>query len=361
MAAKKGVLLSSVNNFPPHTTERLAELWITTAEELVGAAVQEGGLTGLANFTGVPEDEMTRLVNLALAALPPGVDFAPGDVVSFAMGALDEREPGQEEESPPSFAPLPPSADLRSRFGPVRNQGGRGACVSFACTAVREYLLGETSTQGDFSEQYLYWNCKQHDLIPGSGTFIRIAMQRLLADGICPELIWPYNPVLIPGNESQNPPPAGAEEKAQPYRITASTQLNPTSVDALRETLANGRPVAFAVPVYTHWFTKPTRTTGDIRLPLPGEKLEGGHAMCMVGYETDADTPGGGYFMVRNSWGTDWASESELGAGYARIPFAFINLYANSAFTAEMSGPLPDVQKSWLDRLTDWLRKLFGG
>jgi len=43
---------------------------------------------------------------------------------------------------------------------------------------------------------------------------------------------------------------------------------------------------AFAVPVYSSWFAEPTQSTGDVHLPLPGETLEGGHALCMVGDAT---------------------------------------------------------------------------
>jgi len=359
MAEKKGTPLSGVAGFPAEVAEKLAKYWITTAEELAGAAVQPGGLAGLVNVTGQSETETTRLVELAQAALPAGVSFAPGDVQVFGLGAMDEREPGEERQVPPSFAPLPPAVDLRPRFGPIRNQANRGTCVSFASTAVREFLLGGASPQGDYAEQFLYWACKQHDGYPGSGTYIKTAMQRLEMDGVCTEPVWPYNPNNIPGNEGQDPPPPGAVEKARLHRITGWTRLTPTAVDGLRQVLSENKPVAFAVPVYTSWFMEPTRSSGDIRLPLPGENIEGGHAMCLVGYETDGETPGGGYFLVRNSWGTTWASSSQAGPGYARMPFAYINQYCNSAFTAELNGVIPEPEKSFWERLLEWLRSIF--
>jgi C1A family cysteine protease len=122
-------------------------------------------------------------------------------------------------------------------------------------------------------------------------------------------------------------------------------------VNALRLALANDSPVAFSVPVYAHWWKEPTQSTGDVRLPLPGEKVEGGHAMCMVGYETDLNVPGGGYFLVRNSWGEGWGW-----AGYARLPFAYINRYGTLAYIARV-GTSPE---SLWQRLRDWIRNLFG-
>ena len=359
MVDKKGTLLSDIPDFPADVIGRLAEYWITTAEELVSAAVLEGGLAGLAGASGLSEDEITRLVERAQAALPAGTSFAPGQVTTHGLGALDEREPGTGGgDASASFAPLPEAVDLHVGMAPVRNQGGRGTCVSFACTAVREYLMGApASTQADFSEQFLYWDCKKVDLLPAAGTFIRVGMNRLEVDGIPSEADWPYDPNPIPGNEGQDPPPAAAAQKASAYRIGGFTSLTPTSVDALRQALAGGSPVAFSVPVYTSWFTEPTHSSGDVRLPLPGEKKEGGHAMCMVGYQTDEAVPGGGYFIVRNSWGTDWACNSPVAAGHARIPFAYISQYANSAYTAT---PGVEQPKTAWERFLDWVRHTLG-
>ena len=115
MAEKKGIPLTSVAGFPANVAAKLAELWITTAEELAGAAVQEDGLAGLAGFTGLDEAEMTRLVELAQAALPPSVSFAPGDIDRHGLGALDEPPTEPPGEEPARFAPLPPAVDLHGR------------------------------------------------------------------------------------------------------------------------------------------------------------------------------------------------------------------------------------------------------
>jgi hypothetical protein len=49
-----------------------------------------------------------------------------------------------------------------------------------------------------------------------------------------------------------------------------------------------------------------------------------GHAVCLIGYQDNAQYPGGGYFIVRNSWGLDWASQSPYGPGYGTIPYQYI-------------------------------------
>jgi C1A family cysteine protease len=357
MADKKGVPLESIDEFPDSARARLAELWITTAEDLVGAAVREGGARGLAEFLEIPEPELEALVGQAMAALPPGVAFAPGDVEVHGLGALDE--PGSAGPEPASFSPpaLPAKVDLHDRFPAVRDQAHRGTCVAHACVAVREFLLGEESTQGDLSEQFVYWACKERDGYGGSGTWIRHGMAVLQELGVCSEQVWPYNEDPVSDNEGQGPPPAGAETKARANRIESSQQLQAGWVNALREQLAEERAIAFAVPVFTYWFADPVSSTGDIRLPLSTDKVEGGHAMCMVGYQDDPDVPGGGYFLVRNSWGTTtWGRENVVAPGYARIPYAYIAEHGRSAFTA--SAPTqPERPLSWLEEL---LKRWFG-
>ncbi|HVN56050.1 MAG TPA: C1 family peptidase [Anaerolineaceae bacterium] len=363
MAEKKGIPLSEIDGFSPEVTQALAGLWITTAEELVAAASRPGGVEGLAEYLKLSTGDVVQLVDRAQAALPPGVSFSVENEPTYGLGALDEPRDGEGQGSPRmSFAPLPPRVDLHENMPPIRNQGQRGTCVAFATTAVREYLLCPTpQANTDLSEQFLYWNCKKHDLYPGEGTFINIAMDRLVNDGECTETDWPYNPVVIHGNEGQDPPPPTALGAAAPFKISKTSQLAARSVDDLRQALADGSPIAFATTVYNYWFGA---TTGDIRLPLPNDPVAGGHAMCMVGYEDDPSVPGGGYFMIRNSWGTNWAAQSSIAPGYARLPYAYMEKFGNAAHIALITQPKPEpspTSEGFFDLLLKFLKRLFGG
>ena len=367
MAEKQGIPLDSIDGFPGETTNRLAELWITTAEEFVNADRLDAGRRGLAEFLEITEDGVGDLVRVAEEVLPVDFDFGPEEIEYFGMGAMDEPDEDEPEEDAFSFAPLPSQVDLHERMPPIRNQGRRGTCVSFTCTAVREYLLGEESASGDLSEQFLYWGCKQRDDYAGSGTWIRVGMDVLKEDGICVEDEWPYNPNPIQGNEGQNPPTEAAKEDAANKRISQSGKLPSKGVNSIREKLADELPVAFAVPVFKYWFTDPVRTSGDIRMPISSDELSGGHAMCIVGYEDDREVPGGGYFIVRNSWGTGWGANNPIGAGYCRIPYAFIENHGRSAYVAlgpakpkdDRRKDVDDKQAGLLDIILEWLRKLF--
>jgi C1A family cysteine protease len=67
-------------------------------------------------------------------------------------------------------------------------------------------------------------------------------------------------------------------------------------------------------------------TTGQIPFPVRTDRVAGGHAMMVVGYDdaikikhTDADQPTTGAFLIRNSWGTSWGM-----AGYGYLPYQYV-------------------------------------
>jgi hypothetical protein len=353
MVDKWGTALDAVADFPDAARQRLAELWVTTAEEFVSIARREDGLLDLAEYLSVSQGDVVTLVERVIPLLPPGIPFDEAAPEELGRGALPEPTPYRISAGELAFEPLPNSVNLSNRFPPVRHQGARGTCVAHACAAVREFLLGTNGPQSDLSEQFLYWACKERDGYPESGTWISVAMTILEVMGVCREPIWPYNGWPIAGNEGQGPPPAQAQIEAVQYKTVRATRLPERSVPALRQALADQQPVAFSVDVFSYWQQNPVYISGDIRLPLSREKEPGGHAMCLVGYEVDEATPGGGYFIVRNSWGTDWAHEGRISPGYARLPFAYVEQYGTSAFTTKVESS----QNSLMTAIA-WFRRL---
>jgi len=346
--------LQSVGALPDDLGAKLRELWIESAEEyvsLLAAVGQSEAARKMSLEAGALEQAASR-AHMAVAA--PDLERLSAAKPGGALGCQIDPEilqafqaervvfPGRTATPPTArWGALPQAVRLMDEMPPTRNQGERGTCVSFSTIALREHLL---NYEEELSEQFLYWACKELDGIPGGGTFIHTAMTALSTYGACKETTWPYNPRQQPGNEGQAPPPHGASEEAAQFRMLHSRPIEPSLVDHYKHVLSGGgegkgMPIVFAVLVFNSWYMSPeTHRTGKITMPLPGEDPgPGGHAMCVVGYVDDASVPGGGYFIVRNSWGDEWAPDSPEAPGHALIPYAYVERYAVEAFSGEIA------------------------
>ncbi len=264
--------------------------------------------------------ELERLeADQGFGALPPLMELAQ-DPAQLALGELDASARDSDDE---------PKVRL-SCLGPVRNQGKRGTCVAHTVCAILECVLGD-GVAPDLSEQFLYWLCKMNDGAPqASGTWQRVAVPLAIQYGICDEAHWPYN-VAQTASESQGPPPQDITARAAAHRATSGKLLDPRWIEAICGELDQQRPVGISVPVYPNW--RIAQLSGDIPMPLPGVPPSGGHAMCAVGYGFDDGYLGGGYLIMRNSWGTGWGSQSPFGAGHGTLPFAYVRQFGWEAFT----------------------------
>ena len=317
--------LSSDQRLAKHA-RRLASLGFTSVDQVAGAVAVAGD--EMARFLG--EDIRGLLPQPAAAQAPPRYSLG------FALDQVPRVARAYAVPLPPP-AGLPTSVNLVGQMPPVRNQANRGTCVAHGLLAAVEHLRGTQGAFNDMSEQFLYWNCKQHDGFAGDGTWAGVGAPLLQSDGCCREVTWAYNPNPIPGNEGQGPPPAAAPAEAPSFTVAFVNILAPTSVDAIKAELARGRAVAFCFPVFNSWYQNPAvAASGEITMPLPGEVPAGGHCVCLSGY---FDNPldfliGGGRFIVRNSW-DPWGTISAFGAGYGTMPYNYVSYFGNEACSFE--------------------------
>jgi C1A family cysteine protease len=82
----------------------------------------------------------------------------------------------------------------------------------------------------------------------------------------------------------------------------------------MKSCLALGYPIVIGFTVYESFETPEVAQTGDAPLPQMGEKVLGGHAVLVVGYD-DATSR----FILRNSWGEGWGKN-----GYFTLPYAYL-------------------------------------
>lgn len=316
---------------------KLRSLGIETLEQLQAAA--QVARPEIQTYLGAD-------VDLLLAAVPAAIEMIPADALATIQTAEYPLGVDLDSVVRPSVAPMftiasdPPAgqcANLVGQMPPIRNQGSRGTCVAHAALSAYEQFLGSSGAYQDLSEQFLYWNCKRSDGIPtSSGTWLGVAMPLLQRDGCCPEPTWNYNPLPLPGNEGQGPPPGGAQLQALTYRISAFRTIAPAVPGDYRNELLAGRAVAFSIPVFNSWYrSTAVAYSGDITMPIPGEVRVGGHAMCIVGCIDLPNRPeiGGGRFILRNSWGANWGLTSPHGVGYGTIPCAYIARFGTEAYS----------------------------
>jgi C1A family cysteine protease len=326
-------------------------LGLVDCEQLVAAAAVPGILKRLQDTVGPNFDSVLESAKkeLPLGRAEHFGSPAPSDLgrgVKKPSEAIRARAPlmaGAPAGAAVEAGAFPEAVDLTPYMPPIRNQGGRPTCAAFALTALNEYFRRWHGIDVDLSEQHLYYEVKLiDDDRAGCGTSQTEAVTALLDRGQCHESIWPYDPTLPCDN--QGALPSTARSDGQDFRLKAFA-VDEKNVEAYKAQLAQARPVTLSVPTYNSWFLSPeVRRSGRITMQIGGESEEEGHAFVVVGYQNTQDSPGGGYFIVRSSWGLGWASESPYGAGYGTIPYHYITDDAWEAYSTTLDdGPVDEA------------------
>ena len=173
------------------------------------------------------------------------------------------------------------------------------------------------------------------------GSLLRSCFNVLEYRGTCRYSLWPYAgvsaaPLFGPGDRIAYPP--GADDDAKKHRVLSGLYLlpAPNNVDEIRGILAgvNERrpmPVCVTVSFFAgcdgETFSFPRTEETEAGLSAKDAWL-GVHGMLIVGYVDNASSPGGGYFLVRNSLGEAWGNR-----GYGKLPYAYVACFALEAGT----------------------------
>lgn len=222
---------------------------------------------------------------------------------------------------------LPATVDLRQYCSPIENQLALGSCTANATVGLVEYF--ERRAHGRFidaSRLFLYKATR--DLLHwtgDTGAYLRSTMGALALFGVPPEEYWPYN---IANYEIE--PSSFLFSFAANYRAISYFRLDPTGtppatlLTRIKANLARGLPPVYGFTVYNS--ISQAATTGKIPYPAQGDRVIGGHANLLVGYDdhmTITNTTNGssttGAFITRNSWGTSWGDH-----GYGYLPYDYV-------------------------------------
>jgi hypothetical protein len=183
-----------------------------------------------------------------------------------------------------------PAVDLRFRDTPVKKQFG-GTCTAFGLMAAEENLLGG---QIDLSERH-FWS-EYHKYSCEAAVKAASALW-----GVVTSDYWP---------DGNRHPYYGYMDQSW-YKLSKFEHLDGDIAKAVLS-LDQGNPVYIAISTPTDMMNKPVHVD-----PNSGHYKNSGHALAVVGYELDASVPGGGSFILKNSWGPACGDH-----GYQWYPFS---------------------------------------
>ncbi len=174
------------------------------------------------------------------------------------------------------------------------------------------------------------------------GSLLQSCFSVVETRGVCRHALWPYaaapsTPVF--GRRDSAPVfPPGTNEDALKRRVLTGLYLlgAPNNVDEIRGILAgaNGRrpmPVCVTVDTFDgcdgETFAFPEARDSDGQLAST-PRWNGRHGLLLVGYVDELAYAGGGYFVVRNSYGEGWGD-----GGYGKMPYSYLECFAIEAGT----------------------------
>lgn len=183
--------------------------------------------------------------------------------------------------------------DLRSMFGPARDQDPRPTCMAFAGSDAH---AGARPGWEPLSAEWAYYHALKRDgSHPHNGVRLSTMLATLKGDGQPVESAWPYIDSLFTDFASYTPPLT-----VNPIFRRDSTPVRATIGDILNQ-LEQDRPVLFTMSISHSFFNAPSSGIVSSREPLEPKRV---HALVAVGHGLIGSDR---YILVRNSWGQGWA------------------------------------------------------
>ena len=204
----------------------------------------------------------------------------------------------------------PNIVDLRAFCSPIENQGSLGSCTGQAIAGAIELINKRSGKPTDVSRLFIYY---YERLLLGtvnydSGAYIRDGIKATNHYGASLESYWPYDI-----RKFRQEPISEAKTDALNRKVTRYERVN--DFNGCVDALSNGYPVIMGFRVYDSFMSKNVARTGIMPYPnTKRERLLGGHAVLLVGYDKRKKV-----FIARNSWGTNWGDK-----GYFYMPFDIV-------------------------------------
>ena len=207
---------------------------------------------------------------------------------------------------------LPSHVDLRTNMPAIYDQGELGDCVENAISAAMEFDI-DLEKHPDFtpSRLFVYYNVRlaNGDVDSDDGSSLRDGIKAVNVYGVCNESEWLYDVAKF----SVKPDPQ-CYTNALLHKAVQYSAIQQAAYD-MRHCLGSGYPFVAGISLFDSFLSDQVAESGTVPMP-DGDKetLQGGHAICIVGYDDPSKV-----FIGRNSWGTSWGMK-----GYFTIPYQYM-------------------------------------
>ncbi len=182
--------------------------------------------------------------------------------------------------------------DRRSCDTLIEEQCG-GTCTSHAITNAMDNFICNPSVQIS-SNQDLWAKYQKYSTWDG--------IEAASKNPICEESDWP--------NCGKEKPSCSTNRHIQ----LKSYQYLANDIEAIKSALDAGQPVVYSGKVTTSWVN-----CDAVIDPKSPASFDGGHAVAVVGYVDEPSVLGGGYLILRNSWGKICGDQ-----GYQYLPYNYL-------------------------------------
>ncbi|MBN1942629.1 MAG: hypothetical protein JW849_04965 [Phycisphaerae bacterium] len=221
---------------------------------------------------------------------------------------------------------------------PIRSQSVdgihyAGTCWAFAAVATLEAKLeicyDLPDWNPDLSEQHLVCDGTAGNASRG---WEYKALQFFVDVGIVTEAELPYT---ASDYSPDWPLEEGWEDRV--YTITGYEKVADVSTANVKWTLRTYGPLTASMYTPDDWIPRPDSappTSDGWDDPTGGEN----HSVCVIGYMDDETILNGGYWIIKNSWGTGYGDN-----GYYYIPYGVLESHNRIyAITGEAIAPIPE-------------------
>lgn len=218
---------------------------------------------------------------------------------------------------------LQPHVDLFEFQSPVRNQKSEGSCTGHGTSSGVDFLTrtDKDPTVNDiYSPRWAYYWARYLEgaayTAQDGGAYIRNAVKGAAQKGALPEAVWPYH-----AGEFSKKPARGLATKAATWRLE---YLRCPDLNSILGALSSTDPtdpshvVVGGFACHTGMWTPAIDASGDMPMPGPNDKQDGGHCVLFCGYDLARKV-----LLFKNSWSEAWGNAFGH-KGYGTLPFDFV-------------------------------------